>query len=60
MTITPPESSEAAVSQLTPRNRAELEIMLIEGMKSEGIVEADEAFWAERRRVLLEKISRKT
>jgi hypothetical protein len=55
-----PESSEVVVSQLTPRNRAELEAMLDEGMQSGGIVEADEAFWAERRRVLLEKFSRKT
>jgi hypothetical protein len=55
-----PKSSEVIDSQLTPRNRAELEAMLDEGMKSGCIVEADEAFWAERRRVLLEKFSRKT
>lgn len=49
----------AGPPELTPRNRAELERMLDEGMASGDIVEADDAFWAERRRVLLEKIARK-
>jgi Arc/MetJ-type ribon-helix-helix transcriptional regulator len=53
------EMPDVPVSRLTPRNRAELEAMLLEGMNSDGDVVADEAFWAERRRVLLEKIARK-
>ena len=53
------ETANQFVSQLTPRNRDELEAMLDEGMKSGDSVEADEAFWADRRRVLLEKVSRK-
>lgn len=52
--------SDAVVSRLTPKNRDELEAMLDEGMNSEGCVNGDSAFWAERRRVLLEKMSRKT
>lgn len=47
-------------SALTPRSREELEQMLDEGMASGDPVEADAAFWAERQRVLLEKLARKS
>jgi len=53
------ESSDIPVSQLTPRNRAELEAMLEEGMNGGDPIRVDEAFWTERRRVLEEKLSRK-
>lgn len=45
--------------ELTPRNREELERMIEEGMNSGPGVVADEAFWAERRRVLEAKIADK-
>jgi|ERR1700685_2677435 hypothetical protein len=53
------ESSDTFVSQLTFRNRAELEAMLEEGLRSGDPIRVDKAFWAERKRVLLEKMSRK-
>jgi hypothetical protein len=53
------QADAAGPSALTPRSRAELEKMLDEGMASGDPVEADAAFWAERQRVLLEKIARK-
>jgi predicted kinase len=45
--------------ELTPRNREELERMIEEGMNSGPGVIADEAFWAERRRVLRERLARR-
>ncbi|MBA4190827.1 MAG: hypothetical protein C0467_22805 [Planctomycetaceae bacterium] len=54
------EGPDVAHSRLTPRNRAELEAMLDEGMNSGGDVIADNAFWAERQRVLLEKLAKKS
>jgi hypothetical protein len=53
------EPSDIIVSQLTPRNRAELEAMLEEGMRNGDPIRVDEAFWAERRRVLQERLSLK-
>ncbi|WP_439625208.1 ribbon-helix-helix domain-containing protein [Gemmata sp.] len=54
------EVPDPAPTRLTPRNRAELEAMLDEGMSSGGDVIADAAFRGERRRVLLEKLARKS
>ena len=53
------EMPDVPSSRLAPRDRAELEAMLDEGMASGDVVEADDAFWAERRR-LLETHARKT
>jgi hypothetical protein len=52
-------SIDTFMSRLTPRNRAQLEAMLEEGMRSGDPIRVDEAFWAERRRVLCEKLSQK-
>jgi hypothetical protein len=44
---------------ISPRDRAELEAMLDDGMKSGPAVIADAAFWEERRRVLEERIAQR-
>lgn len=44
---------------LSPRNRAELEAMLLAGINSGPGIPATPEFWAERRRVLEEKIARR-
>lgn len=46
-------------SALTPRSPEELGRMLDAGVASGGWVEADAAFWAERRRVLRERMAAK-
>lgn len=45
--------------ELTPRNREDLQRMLDEGMASGDPVIADDAFWAERRRVLRQRMAEK-
>lgn len=45
-------------SEISPRNRTELEAMLDEGMRDTVTVEVDDAFWAERHRVLRERTAR--
>jgi antitoxin ParD1/3/4 len=44
---------------LTPRNRAELEAMLDEGMNSGNPIVVDDAFWEERKRVLAERMAKR-
>jgi hypothetical protein len=52
--------SDEPPSRLTPRNRAELEAMLDDGMASGDVVQADEAFWEDQRRLLLSYMAAKT
>ncbi len=51
--------NSACDSKLSFNTREELEALLLEGMNSGPLIRADAEFWAERRRILEEKIAAK-
>lgn len=55
-TMTPADSSPVTPEDLSTR-KAEIEAQLLEGLDSGSPVEADDAYWQERRRVLEERIA---
>lgn len=53
------EATAREVVNLTPRDRAELEARLDEGMASGPPIRATDAFWEERQRVLEERMAKR-
>jgi hypothetical protein len=53
------ELPDVRTSKLTPRTREQLEAMLDEGLPTDADVEADDPFWAERKRIILDKLAGK-